>query len=631
MFRELFKKFFLYPIPQQEGDLKSYIQKLESGEFKDKMVYGISNQKKGFMVLDPVQQPGALYCGGMGSGKSIAMRFTLATHIAANSENTFYILFDSLKGMTDYSLMFDGKEIDMSKNVVAALNDTSKIVPVINMIYDECMKRKEEFTKVGAKNIYEFDQKNKQQDPNSPQLARIILAMEEFHNIPNSEYVKFHMKVDQPGTVAAKLKELMRVGRSYGIQLLLATQRAISEDVPSQIKPGITLTMVFRMNNPGEAAGVNVPHAIEIGMEQRGRCGYDSGGGESNSFIQYPYLPDEPLLNLLKKYYKPLKAKLLNYQVEDFKTALEGDGNSGMVQVMKLGEVVKFHNQFKFEDIATRFLKIFKYQVEVQPNPAYLFELIATKNGKKHAVKLYRERSGGMGSGNKKEAENLKKISQMIGCDGGIIVFGLEYPIPNTVSNLEKENKELYKIMESEDLLQIGNIIDNKEALEEKGKFKEMYLQFPLADESDLESVVETKKVQKKDEVIEKKIEPVKEEVQSIDYSYLLDRGFINDRAYMQSVIFNSKLIINGLTDDERQKIISKLQLHKDNKLISIKELESKNLINDNIYMKKLINDPKVIIIGLSDELKNKINNYVEKKIENKVSSDDDLKNLQKS
>jgi hypothetical protein len=233
-----------------------------------------------------------------------------------------------------------------------------------------------------------------------------------------------------------------------------------------------------------------------------------------------------------------------------------------------------------------------------------------------------------MGSGNKKEAENLKKIAQMIGCDGGIIVFGLEYPIPNTVSNLEKENKELYKIMESEDLLQIGNIIDNKEALEEKGKFKEMYLQFPLADESDLESVVETKKVQKKDEVIEKKIEPVKEEVQSIDYSYLLDRGFINDRAYMQSVIFNSKLIINGLTDDERQKIISKLQLHKDNKLISIKELESKNLINDNIYMKKLINDPKVIIIGLSDELKNKINNYVEKKIENKVSSDDDLKKL---
>ena len=79
-------KILMVSTGKVDGDFKSYLRKIESGDFRDRFCYGVSDSKKGFHTLDPVSAPGALYCGSMGSGKSVGMYFTTFTHLMTNSD-----------------------------------------------------------------------------------------------------------------------------------------------------------------------------------------------------------------------------------------------------------------------------------------------------------------------------------------------------------------------------------------------------------------------------------------------------------------------------------------------------------------------------------------------------------------
>lgn len=296
---KFFRKLFLSQVEKEEGDFRSYMENLKAGNFRDVLNYGVAEDKRGFLLKNPVEQPGALYCGGMGSGKSVAMRFTLSTHFISNSDITFYLLIDTQKGMTDYEPLFM-----YDKNVATALNDKSKLVPAFEMIYLEMMARKEEFSRLGAKNILVYEELRREgvkdsegkwiqkPEPNYKGMARIIIGIEEFHDVPNNEIVKYHLNSDRENSPAYQLKMILRIGRSYGITMLAATQRATADDFPSSLKPGITQQMSFKVNNPGDAAAINLPLAVDIKGDQRGRCVYENG------FIQFPYLNDKDLKKL---------------------------------------------------------------------------------------------------------------------------------------------------------------------------------------------------------------------------------------------------------------------------------------------------------------------------------------------
>lgn len=522
---KILDKVFLAPEEKVEGDLNSYIKALNSGRFNDKICYGISDKDKGFYVIDPIMRPGALYCGGMGSGKSIAMRFTVVTHMVANSHNTFYILVDTLKGMTDYVQLFQDeiddfgvviKENPYKKNVVAAVNDSAKIVPVIDMVYEECMARKDEFSRVGANNVYSYDKLIREKDnPNYKGIARIMICIEEFHAIPNSPQVKFGMKVDQKGSIASKMKDLMRIGRSYGIFFMLASQRATSEDIPSQLKPGLSTMMAFRMNNPGEASAMNLPHAQDIGVKQQGRCAYEDG------FIQYPYISDSVLDRMLKQYYKPLEGQLLKAQSEEYHAALKGEGNDGMVWIKPYKDIIKFSNQYEVKTIATRMLKAFNINVEIQPNETFVADMIGTKYEDRYAIRLINNRE----QGSKKEIDALIKGADALNCNK-ILIIVVEVNPPMAVTSLER-GPEASKttILDNDDLIQIANMLDSKKDLEASGKFAEFYLRYGISDVRDLavkktetpisiEKVIESTTVEnKKEESVEEVIEGKEEEI----------------------------------------------------------------------------------------------------------------------
>lgn len=284
-------------------DFGRYVALVESGVWKNKVVLGISSKDKSFATADPYSQPGQVFVGGMGSGKSLAARFTLATHLACNSENTFYFLVDLFKGMFDYQDLFTFKS-----NVAPIIDSYEKLSSLLKMLSEEIEERKIEFDRVGAVGIDEYDEITLAQNKNSQRLTRIMVCIEEFHSIIG----RLAQERNNPGTAGFHLRMIMRVGRSYGINVLVSTQRATANEFQSWLGAGLSFFMAFRLNNPGDAEAAGLPPA-DIRANQRGLCVFKDG------FMQFPYLTGKDLLKVLRKSVKPNNSRFLTSNFQNMK------------------------------------------------------------------------------------------------------------------------------------------------------------------------------------------------------------------------------------------------------------------------------------------------------------------------
>lgn len=476
IFRNFFSKLLVSRGDKVQGSFQTYRQLLDSGRLRDRFCYGIADSKKGFHIVNPIKDPGALFCGGMGSGKSEAMKFTVGTHMAANSDHTLYLLVDMEKGMNEYASLFK------YENVITALNDPAKIVPVIDMVYDEYLARKDLFTQEGIKvnNILSYEEmaknpdfieKMKKRGIDTPKkLSRIVICCEEFHAIPNSKQVQFSFRYDTPGTIANKLRLLLRAGRSYGIVLLAASQRATSGDFPTELKPGISEIMAFKTANPMDMAALNLPHGDKI--RETGRCANKDG------FIQFPYFPRKgDFERLLDAYHKPFNASLIAHSLDDFKTALSGEGNDGMVDVKPLKELLINASSFSITAIAIRILKEFDYKILPIENEAMAVDIVAEKDGQKVAIMTISEKMT-----KDKRVDAFVEGANLLNCDRAIILGFESIPMRTSTGTIAINGEEGI-IVDSEDLLRIAEVMDNKEALKEAGQFDRLYSKLALADQ----------------------------------------------------------------------------------------------------------------------------------------------------
>lgn len=458
--------FFNVPASNEDGDFESYCQFLVDGKFDDRLCYGISDKERSFMLLDPMLDPGALYCGGVGSGKSQGMKFTLGTHILANGHKTIYFLLDVIKGMGDYKAYFD------LPNVIKVLNDDTKIIPLIEMIHHEMMVRKKKFQECNnAQNYDEYEKFMKQKDPNFTHLSRIIIAAEEFSSITTDERLKFLYNNDKPGTAAFLLRDILKVGRSYGIVLLAATQRAISEEFPNSLKVGTKQQMLFKINSMSDASALGFTHALEIKNKMSGRCAYQDG------FIQFPFYTDDVFRQLYKTYSKKFNAELLSYSIDEFKKALESQGNEGLIQIKSFKSLFENWKQYSLEEIITRLLKFFNFHVEKQNNPGLGgIQLIAKRDGYTYGVNLIKESAG---QTSEKVMSSILSNAKILKCDSIISVFMAPGQAPKPVLDLIKNTGGF--CLDTEDLINIANIIDNKAQLEAEFKFESLYGSIKIA------------------------------------------------------------------------------------------------------------------------------------------------------
>lgn len=284
-------------------DLSTYEKSLKNQEFKNVFCYGMNLDSEKLIKINPMLQLGALFCGGMGSGKTLAMKFSIATHILANSENTIYLLCDAFKGLGDYKQFFH------LNNVFPVIHDTSKIISVIHWSHNEVMERRKEFARHGSNSLQEYNDLMKKNG--NPELPSIILGIEEFDSFILSEALNFYTDTNHVGTPASKFNELMRIGRIYGFTILAAAQKASSEHFPNSLISGFSQLMAFKVNSLKNVTSLGLPQCADIPSGYPGLCVTQDG------MIQFPYLDDNVIKSLLDKYHKPLKGKTLTTGLEN--------------------------------------------------------------------------------------------------------------------------------------------------------------------------------------------------------------------------------------------------------------------------------------------------------------------------
>lgn len=511
--------------------LEKYIQKIESGAWERKMVLGVSDKEQDFLVRDPNDTPGALGVGGMGSGKTTWGLFTVGTSFMTSSHLAFFLFVDvSDKGAADYSTFFKYK-----KNAATALYEKAKLVPVFMFLYAELLARSERFKNMDAANsvptyeeryrayakkyqdLYAELLKGKKLNQDDRDLldkiskvdllimppsfnvalkkicngdtseetlkealydkvfkgvAQINVIIEEFHAIPSSKEMDYFENASTPGTIANMFQQLARTSRSSGFNFILITQRLLSNEVPSDIKTATATTLCHKVNNPGDAAMANLPHAETIkGVIHKGRAAYEDG------FSQAPLFSRGTLDKLVEKYYKPLEGELFAYSVEDYHRALGGTGSDGMCDTMPLKFVVKNSAMFNHRRIVSRILSL--YNVEEVPWDLTSLEvsLVAEKDGVRYAILAHKRETKGYGSGISSERIRtfIQEAHGVIKADK-FIIFNFD----SSDGSIPKDKDILGFNLGPEAMEKIGEVFDNKDKTVANGSFDTLFNNIPL-------------------------------------------------------------------------------------------------------------------------------------------------------
>lgn len=449
---KLLNFLFLPKTKTEPVDGESFFKRLQANEWKDKFLFGISSKKGNYYSADFRTQPGAAYIGGSGGGKTTSIRFTSFVWQANNSENSLMLIFDAFKGATDLVSLFK------YPNIIPNLMQVEKFMSSIDMIWDESTARKEEFFRVGAKDYIDYEKIT------GERLARIVIVVEEFHGFNDSKALSLNEKADDEGTTAYQFTKLMRIGRSQGIFLMLATQRAGYSDIPSNIKPAITNWLVHKVNSPGDAQAANVLDAENIPSGARGRCIHNEEG-----LMQFPFI-DKNINTYLDKHVKPFSAKLLTHQFAAYTAASQADGNKGMVLVKPIVFLIQQNQQFKMVDIAERILLNFGFTMVPQENTSLIASFIATKNGLKYAVILSRD-------GEKKQPKSLEESWSLLGCDR---IVSMNFDGDDSFSTLVEKFGGFS--LGDDELIRIGQVLDNKKSFTKSEEYMELLTKTKIHD-----------------------------------------------------------------------------------------------------------------------------------------------------
>lgn len=277
-------------IVYEEMIIKKYLKSIKNNEFKHKFVFGFNENLKEFLTKDYLKDPHSFSIGSMGMGKSLNMRFSLISHIANNSKNTLYLLIDPLKGMTDFNMFMDR---DKFNNIVPVLNNVDLAVESIKKLYEEALIRRNVFSEYKASNIRDYNKKN----PNH-KMCEIMVFIENFHTIIGSNKMSYEDNESNKDSVAYKLKDLMRIGHSYGINFVVTSQSASRDLLPNAIRVAFSNKMSSYMHRANDYLNLHIDHTGELTMKDTGKFAYKHG------FLKTPFIGDDLVEEILRDYYK---------------------------------------------------------------------------------------------------------------------------------------------------------------------------------------------------------------------------------------------------------------------------------------------------------------------------------------
>ena len=214
--RERGKRRILMRAVPAKGDLPNMVNWNDSMLSPESFVLTLGEGYTGPVTLDLRSAPHVLLGGTTGSGKTVLLKLMLYQCVKKGAK----VYIADFKGL-DYSSFFE-------KNCVMCL-DWDSTRAALETLMEEKERRLKLFRSVGVVNIDEYNAKT------GENLPRLIFACDEY------------AQMTAPGSRSKEDKELLyaienltasvaRLGRAFGIHLILATQRPDADVLSGQIK-----------------------------------------------------------------------------------------------------------------------------------------------------------------------------------------------------------------------------------------------------------------------------------------------------------------------------------------------------------------------------------------------------------
>lgn len=174
------------------------------------------------VTFDIEKIPHILLGGSTGSGKTVLLRLLLHQCIAKGYE----VHIADFKGGIDYS----GEWHQTCKLVTT----TTELLPDLRNMVAEMDRRKTLFLAAGAANISQYNTMT------GEKLPHIIFAVDELAELLDKTGASKEQKAEIDEIISL-LSSIARLGRAFGINLILATQRPDANILPGQIKNNLDI------------------------------------------------------------------------------------------------------------------------------------------------------------------------------------------------------------------------------------------------------------------------------------------------------------------------------------------------------------------------------------------------------
>lgn len=447
--KSMLEKIFLPKSKRKSFTTDKFIKDLDSDQFRDKFNLGVCEAKGGsWLSKDFTKEPNALYVGAMGSGKSMACRFTLTTWMLANSDQTILFIVDTVKGAQDYKLFFQYEQ-------VYPVFDPDGVHKVIDLVYEEAMARKDKFAEVGANSILAYEEKT------GEKMARCIVLLEEFHSLTHN-VINFEKEYKIEGTTANKFHTLMRIGRSVGTWFFACSQKSTKSDVPSEVVPNFTQKQIFKVSRAEASYVLGNDKPAKLRTDQQGRCFTDFGE------VQFPYINDNNTKKLLDKYVKENDstcARLTKTMIED---VLAGKSTKEQYKHKKLTELARIFQNINSQLVITMLHEAMGCpeieELNMNTDKFKISHIITFQDGTKTAVMIKTQK--------KISAKHIQQLMEGIKyhkCKNGILYTSADTPSQSMYNMAVSNNIE---IVDQEDLVHLAQRIEDAQDNGQRKEFR---------------------------------------------------------------------------------------------------------------------------------------------------------------
>ncbi len=224
------KKYMVVTAVSGANILPNFVEWKDALLPTDNFVLGLGETYTGQVRVNLAITPHMLIGGSTGSGKSILLKCLLMQCVKKGAE----VYIADFKGGVDFPRVWHEK--------CTFITERADLIEKLKQLITELHARKTMFSDMDYANIDEY---NKQ---GYNRLRRIIFACDEVAELLDKTGLDKKQK-DEISQIEASIATIARLGRAFGIHLILATQRPDANIISGQIKNNIDYRVCGRADD----------------------------------------------------------------------------------------------------------------------------------------------------------------------------------------------------------------------------------------------------------------------------------------------------------------------------------------------------------------------------------------------